>query len=158
MTVETLKLRGRAAAPGLAAGPLARMSSAIGESRAAGSPEVERTALRQAIARAAADLEALATSQTREAAEILEFQLALLEDEDLYGPAFSQIDAGTPADRAWDSALGAQIADYAAADDDYFRGRAADLADLRDRVRRVIFGEGRVASNCPRTPFSSPTT
>ena len=85
MTVEPIKFYGRAAAPGLAAGPLARIAKDAPRSRAAGSPEAERAALRQAIAKAAADLAALAASQTREAADILEFQLALLDDEDLYG-------------------------------------------------------------------------
>ncbi len=150
MTVETLRLRGRAAAPGLAAGPLTRMSTVIAEVRSAGSPEVERAALRQAIARAAAELRTLAASQTRETAEILEFQLALLEDEDLCGPALRGIDAGTPADRAWERALEAQIADYAAAKDDYFRWRAVDLVDLRDRVLRALSGEdGVVSSGAP---------
>ena len=63
MTAETLRLRGRAAAPGLAAGPLARLASAAVEARSFGSPEAERAALEQAIARAGADLSALAASQ-----------------------------------------------------------------------------------------------
>ncbi len=149
MTVETIKLLGRPAAPGLAAGRLARMANAVGQVRTVGSPESERTALQRAIARAGAELEALAASQTREAAEILEFQLALLQDEDLCGPAFAEIDRGSPAASSWERALDAQIADYAAAEDDYFRGRATDLVDLRDRVFRALAGDGEAAAALP---------
>jgi phosphoenolpyruvate-protein phosphotransferase (PTS system enzyme I) len=99
--------------------------------------------LQEAIARSASDLAALAASQTREAAAILEFQIAMLEDDDLHSPAFSEIDSGASAVRAWQRALDAQIADYAAAEDAYFRGRTADIIDLRDRVCRALAGEGR---------------
>src|SRR5262249_22027803 len=110
---ETLRLCGRVAAPGLVAGPLARLADTLTSVRRAGPPEAERAALEQALARAATDLAALAASQASEAAAILEFQLALLEDEDLAAPAFAEIDAGLPADRAWRQALDAQTADYA---------------------------------------------
>ena len=46
--------------------------------------------------------ESLAASQPREAADILEFQLALLEDEDLSSPAFAEIEAGASASQAWE--------------------------------------------------------
>ena len=39
--------------------------------------------------------------------------------------------------------MAAQIADYEASDDDYFRARAADLRDLRDEVVRRLSGRGR---------------
>ncbi len=149
MTVEALRLRGRAAAPGFAAGPLKRLSSSLGQTRSAGSPEAERAALRRAIAGAADELRVLAAAQKREASEILAFQVALLEDEDLFGPALGEIDAGAPADRAWERALDAQIADYASAEDEYFRGRAVDLADLRDRVRRALAGASSAAPKAP---------
>ena len=77
MTVETMKLRGRPAAPGLAAGPLVHIAGDISRVRATGSPETERAALKEAIARSASDLAALAASQTRDAAGILEFQIAM---------------------------------------------------------------------------------
>ncbi len=82
----------------------------------------------------------MAASHGGEAAEILEFQLALLEDDDLSAPALADIGNGSSAGKAWGQALGAQIDDYSSAEDEYFRARAADLADLRDRVARHLDG------------------
>ena len=105
-----------------------------------GSPDKERSALAEAIARAGADLAALAATQTDDALQMLEFQLALLEDEALSGPAFAAIESGAPAAHAWRDALDAQISEYSSAEDEYFRARSADLADLRDRVSRALVG------------------
>ena len=149
MTAETLRLRGLPASPGLAAGPLVRISSAVAAPRAAGSPQDERAALDRAIGAASAELRALADRQTDSAGEILEFQLALLEDEELRNPAFDDIDKGAPAARAWEGALGRQIESYATAEDDYFRARASDLIDLRDRVLRALAGGDPVVFAAP---------
>ena len=149
MTAETLRLRGLPASPGLAAGPLVRISSAVAAPRAAGSPQDERAALDRAIGAASAELRALADRQTDSAGEILEFQLALLEDEELRNPAFDDIDKGAPAARAWEGALGKQIESYATAEDDYFRARASDLIDLRDRVLRALAGGDPVVFAAP---------
>ncbi len=149
MSPEPLRLRGRAAAPGLAAGPLAREAAATDESALTGSREAERAALKHAIDTAGAELAALAASETRDAAEILEFQREMLGDEDLSAPAFVEVEAGASALRAWKGALDAQIADYSAAGDEYFRARSADLVDLRDRVLRLISGNGQRASALP---------
>jgi phosphotransferase system enzyme I (PtsI) len=91
-------------------------------------------ALEAAIAEAGAQLVALAAQVDETAAEILEFQTALLEDDDLIGPAFQRIAAGEAADAAWAAVLEREIAEYAAGDDETFAARAGDLADLRDRV------------------------
>ena len=149
MTAETLRLRGRAAAPGLAAGPLARLADAAHDGSARGSPEAERAALTRALATAVSDLGSLAASQPGEAAEILEFQIALLDDEDLSAPAFAEIDAGAAALPAWTRATDAQIDDYTGAADLYFRARASDLADLRDRVLRALGGRGEAIPALP---------
>ena len=41
--------------------------------------------------------------------------------------------------------MNAEIAGYEASDDDYFRARAADLKDMRDRVLRHLAGEAEQA-------------
>src|SRR5262249_13177452 len=51
------------------------------------------------------------------------------------------ISEGEPADRAWVAAIDPEIATYDHADDPYFRARASDLRDLRDRVLRRLAGE-----------------
>ena len=149
MTVEAFRLRGQAAAPGLAIGPLVRLACVAPAARRHGSPNAERAALEQAIDRASSDLVALAESQEGEAFAILEFQLELLEDGELTGAAFAEVEAGAPADLAWRRALEAEMRGLAAASDPYFRARASDLADLRDRVSRALNGSDKRESALP---------
>ena len=82
-------------------------------------------------------------------AQILEFQVALLDDEDFLDPIFATILAGTPADGAWSFAIDEQIADYNSAPDEYLQGRSSDLADLRDRVLRALRGGDGVPLKIP---------
>jgi phosphotransferase system enzyme I (PtsI) len=131
---------GRAAAPGLAMGPLYALPDAAAVRRQQGSPDAEADILRQAIAQSIADIAALQAGSTDEAAEILEFQIAMLGDDALAEGAFAEIVGGRAADVAWRQALDVQIGDYLAADDEYFRARSADLADIRDRVLGHILG------------------
>ncbi len=150
MTAEALRLRGRVAAPGLAIGPLARLADAPAAARRVGPPRAELAALEGAIACASSDLAALAAKQAGEAAAILEFQIALLEDGELSATAFAEIEAGTPADLAWRQALDAEMAGFSSSDDLYFRARASDLADLRDRVSRALNDGDETASAMPQ--------
>src|SRR6476660_7287334 len=64
-----------------------------------------------------------------------------LEDDSLVAPAFARIANGEAAHGAWSAAIDPEIASYEAAEDPYFRGRASDLRDLRDRVLRHLAGE-----------------
>lgn len=135
-----LELKGVPAADGLFMGPVRRLAAHIAAQRAAGTPDEEGTALRSAIGAAIDDLSALMESVEGDAADILAFQVAMLEDDSLSAPAQSAIAGGAAADIAWTAALDAEIAGYDASDDDYFRARAADLRDLRDRVLRHLSG------------------
>ena len=134
------ELIGRPAAPGVALGPLVRLGGAFVPRRTAGSADQERAALTAAIEAAVADLAELAEQAGGDAAEILEFQIAMLEDEALRDPALSAIAAGAAADAAWVESLGFQVAEYEAAEDAYFQARAADLRDLSERVLRHLLG------------------
>jgi phosphotransferase system enzyme I (PtsI) len=136
-----VELRGRPAAPGLAYGPIVRLAAAAASARTAGSPAAERAALEAAIAAAGEELADLAARVEGDAADILEFQVAMLEDEALSEPAYTAIAAHVAADAAWRGALDGQIAAYEEEGDEYFRARAADLADLRDRVARHLAGD-----------------
>jgi phosphotransferase system enzyme I (PtsI) len=102
--------------------------------------ESEADALRSALNAAVTDLNDLIARSTGDAVAILEFQVALLQDEVLAEPAFSAIAAGSAADHAWLAAMQQEIAGYEASDDEYFRARAADLYDLRDRVLAHLTG------------------
>ncbi|MCA3562138.1 MAG: phosphoenolpyruvate--protein phosphotransferase [Aestuariivirga sp.] len=133
--------QGIAASDGLFIGPVRRLGSAQQERQGTGDAASEREALELAIARAITSLAALMERVEGEAQDILGFQVAMLEDDALAAPALSAIDQGTAAHVAWAAALDGEIAGYEASDDDYFRARAADLRDIRDRVLRQLAGE-----------------
>ncbi|QIG99008.1 phosphoenolpyruvate--protein phosphotransferase [Bradyrhizobium sp. 6(2017)] len=136
-----LAYRGRTASIGFAHGPLVRVDAGAAGERVAGTLVEEALALRNAIDVASGQIADLAASAGGEAAQILEFQVALLEDEDLIEAIFGSIGEGRPADIAWRSTLDAHIADYNSAPDDYLKARSSDLADLRDRVIHVLRGD-----------------
>src|SRR5215213_491267 len=85
---------GRAASPGLAIGPLVRPAFARSDAAIAASPEEDARQLGAALARAAGELTQLAAGAAGLGAEILEFQLALLDDPTLAEPAYAAIIAG----------------------------------------------------------------
>jgi phosphotransferase system enzyme I (PtsI) len=134
-----LLLTGRMASAGFAAGPLTVMPS-LGGKRAGGDPVAETQALRRAIADALSQLSDLAARSKSDGADILAFQIAMLEDDALAQSAFAMIDAGASADQGWRKALDAEITAYEAADNDHFKARASDLTDIRDRVLALLFG------------------
>jgi phosphoenolpyruvate-protein phosphotransferase (PTS system enzyme I) len=142
MSARSLRLEGRPAAPGWALGRVVRIDARSGAIRQTGSVIEEREALAAALAAAKAALGGLvARVEDADAQGILAFQGALIEDEALTAPAFARIEHGEPAEAAWAAAINAEIASYEVANDPYFRGRAADLCDLRDRVLRHLTGE-----------------
>ncbi|MEZ5668768.1 MAG: phosphoenolpyruvate--protein phosphotransferase [Alphaproteobacteria bacterium] len=135
-----LVLVGTPAAPGLAHGVVHILSGRRPLYASLG-VEGDREALTDAIATASAGLGALiAEADDDDAAGMLTFQLAMLEDETLTEPAFAGIAGGAAADQAWVAALAELIADFAASDDANFAARAADLIDLRDRVLDALCG------------------
>ena len=73
-------------------------------------------------------------------AEILEFQLALLDDPALIEEALAQLSAGYPRHRPGSIRSIARSSSYEDADDEYFRARAGDLKDVGVRVGRALGG------------------
>jgi phosphoenolpyruvate-protein phosphotransferase (PTS system enzyme I) len=142
--VASLYIQGRSASPGFAVGPVAVLSSGAGMRQATGDANQEARALTAAITDAINDIRALQSSLTGDAADMLAFQIAMLDDPALAEDAFAAIGKGEPADRAWTSALDAEIAGYRSSDDEYFRARASDLADMRDRVLAHLTGAGQL--------------
>jgi phosphotransferase system enzyme I (PtsI) len=139
---QTVELLGRPASPGVAAGPLVLLARSIAARAPSGDAESERLDLAAAIARAVAAIQALAGSVDEDAAAILEFQVAMLEDSELVVPAYERIATGADAATAWSAAIAGQIATYEESADEYFRARVADLRDLRDEVLRQLAGDG----------------
>ena len=143
--MSEIHLSGRAASPGLAIGPVTMLTAAVARRSAIGDPPQEAAALRAAIESATAEIAGLIKTVQGEAADILEFQVAMLEDDALAEGAYDAIASGIAADHAWRSALDAEITGYRAAEDEYFRARAADLVDIRDRVLAHLCGVGATA-------------
>src|SRR5713226_4315912 len=136
------RIQGKSAAPGIALGSLVRLAAAKHAARQYRSAAEEHQALVDALAASKADLSLLAREAGEADAEaILSFQIALLEDDNLAVPAFALIAGGEVANQAWSAAIDPEIASYDGADDPYFRARASDLRDLRDRVLRHLAGE-----------------
>jgi phosphoenolpyruvate-protein phosphotransferase (PTS system enzyme I) len=138
-----LCLRGTPVSSGLARGPLVVLRDDAAAPRAperADAPAESRR-LRSAIAAASAELSALIKrAGDAEARTILAFQVAMLADPVVSDPAYAAIAAGTAAEDAWRAAMESQIREFHDADDLYFRARAADLRDMRDRVLRELAG------------------
>ena len=141
-----MRLEGIPASAGYAEGPLFDLDRPPAGYRAKASGKEEKAALELAIRKAVGRLTALAEAAEADAAGILEFHIAMLEDDALSGPAFVSIGSGQPADAAWRAALDAEIAGYEASDQDYFRARAADLRDIRDQVLRALSEDGEAAT------------
>src|SRR5215475_14411102 len=144
--VAGLAYRGRTASIGFAHGPFVRVDAGTNGDRVAGSLVEEALALRNAIDVASGQIAELAVIAGGEAAQILEFQVALLDDEDFLDPVFALIDDGVAADTAFARIIDEQIADYNSAPDEYLQARSSDLADLRDRVLRILGGGGESKS------------
>jgi phosphotransferase system enzyme I (PtsI) len=137
---EPVEIKGRPAAPGIAAGPLFRLDAEIARRLPTGDARREREALNAAVLRSIEQIAALMSAATDDGRDILEFQATMLSDDELIEPAVALIEAGDSAEASWLAALSEQVAGYETAVDDYFRARAADLVDLRDRVLRNLSG------------------
>ena len=133
--------RGTVASIGYASGPLFVIDvPAAAEYAPSGNPDVEASRLKAALAQAATEVVALAANAPGAGADILEFQQAMIEDESLSEPALRAIAGGLDAAAAWRAALEVEIEGYVASDNEYFRARSSDLADIRDRVLRILSG------------------
>lgn len=141
--------RGRTASIGFAHGPFVRICVVPSGARVAGAAGDEEQALRAALLSASQQIARLAGTAGSEAAQILEFQVAFLDDENFLDPIFANVVHGMAADAAWTSAIEEQITDYNSAPDEYLQARSSDLADLRDRVLRVLRGADGLSIQIP---------
>jgi len=145
---EERRLSGTPASSGFGAGPLfvqAEPANGFIESAMppynAGSPEIEKSALEEALSAASVDLSALLDTLDRAEEGIIEFQIAMLEDETVSEAAFEAIAQGTPALVAWRSAITTLVNEYRSAADAYFRDRAGDIIDIQTRVEGLLCGQ-----------------
>lgn len=146
--MNEMLLSGVSASAGMAAGTLVQLEAGrfdFAEADAPGDPALERRRLQQALDEARAAIAGLAAGLEPVAADIMEFQQALLEDGDFLKPAIKAIDSGAGAEAAWAGMLDAEIADYAGAEDPNMAAKADDLADIRARVLETLCGKTRAA-------------
>jgi len=141
-----MRIEGIPASAGYSEGPLFDLDQPPASYKAKASAAEERAALEAAIGKAVDRLAALVETADGDAAGIIEFHIAMLEDDALSGPAFASIGSGQPADVAWRAALDNEISGYETSDQDYFRARAADLRDIRDQVLRALSEDGEVTA------------
>jgi phosphotransferase system enzyme I (PtsI) len=133
----------RVASPGMAYGTLRRDRSGAGHN---GEPAA---GVIPAILAAAGQLRALQSRSSGLGSDILEFQLALLEDDHLAREMLEAADASGDPARGVREVLGAQIADFAGSASEQFSARAADLADLRDRLLGALAGSDGADEDWP---------
>lgn len=147
-------LLGTPASEGVARGRLRFLATEteVSDDRIGGDARAETTRLEEALSAAADKLATMLEDlgDDQEAAGMIEFQLAMIEDDELTGPVRDRITAGASALRAWNDVLRAEIEDYEAAADEYFRGRVVDLEDIRERVVRHLTGrmEQTIPTDC----------
>jgi len=101
----------------------------------------ETRLLQESIQAVSAALGALIENAAKDIAEVLEFQLSLLQDRSLIDPVFAAITSGGSAHRAWAQTLDEHIGQYEESEDSYFRGRASDLTDLKHQVLNHLYGQ-----------------
>jgi phosphotransferase system enzyme I (PtsI) len=140
-----LRLTGTPASGGYAEGPVFCLKAGTGAYRRKATVDEEIEALNNAIGSASAHLANLVAATTGDAADMLEFQLAMLSDESLQSPALAAVKVGVSADRAWSDAMAAEIAGYEASDNEYFRARSADLKDIRQQVLDALTSAGNLS-------------
>ena len=138
--MTSTRLKGQCASPGLASGVVAQLVTQSTRQYKQGDRVSETRALSAAIAQAISEVQDLSAGTEGEAADMLTFQQAMLEDETLSEPAFAAIGQGMAADRAWQQAMENEIAGYESSHDEYFRARASDLIDIRERVLDALTG------------------
>lgn len=137
------QLRGIAAAPGIAIGPVFqyKKTSLKIEETFSGSSE-EQNRLQQAIETARGQLASLRERMLAEAAAseaaIFEVHLELLDDPDLLDAVLVKIERRQSAAQAWQSTIDSRAKILSGLDDPLLAARAADLHDVGYRVLRVL--------------------
>ncbi len=142
--LPAVEIRGKPASEGIFTGPVVAFDVACLTSRPARNAALERSELNSAIAAAITAITALAAKNKGAAADILEFQIAMLQDDALKAQAFAVVEQGSSAADAWWNTLENEIAGYVSSADENFSAKAADLRDIRDRVMRTLEGETKM--------------
>ena len=132
---------GQCASPGFVDGPIAVVETKAVDAAETGDAESERGLLIGAIEGATKRVADLMEAAGGDAADVLEFQFEMLGDEALSAPAFEAIADGISAREAWSQVADALVTDFESTEDEYFKARASDIADIRDNVLLAFEGQ-----------------
>lgn len=145
-------LRGIAAAPGLAIGPVFQMRhTAVHISEAFAGVKAEQDRLETALALGQEQLFALSQQMqvhAPEEAAIFDVHRELLTDDDLLEAVQQKIQAQQNAAQAWQATIEVQASQLAALADPLLAARAADIRDVGNRILKLLAGNG-AASDVP---------
>lgn len=136
--------RGKSVMQGIAVGRiyLHRKADYQAAAQKASEPEAERARFFDAVEKAKEELSQLyeeaLVNVGEEHAQIFEIHRMLLEDESYLNAVADELAAGYQAAYAVDSAGKQFAAMFAAMEDEYMRGRAADIRDISQRVLRAL--------------------
>ncbi len=140
-TPEFTSESGHVASRGIAIGKAVLLQRRIHDERPVDTIETESRLLHDSIRSVKTVLGALIQGADKDIAEVLEFQLTLVQDNTLIDPAFAAIVDGNSAQSAWVQTIDEQLRQYEESDDAYFQGRSSDLADLKQQVLNYMHGE-----------------
>jgi len=132
---------GHIASRGIAIGQAVFFQKPVFADRPVDTVDSEIRLLQESIQAVSAALSALIENAAKDIAEVLEFQLSLLQDRSLIDPVFAAITSGDSAHSAWAQTLDEHIGQYQESEDSYFRGRASDLTDLKHQVLNHLYGQ-----------------
>lgn len=150
--------RGVPAAPGLAVGPVHQLrtpQATVAPEGVAGSAAEERARLTAALGAARKELGEVRDRLVHRAgaveAAIFDVHAEILDDPELVSAAMERVEHGDPAHRAWKATLEGRAAAVAKLEDALLAARAADLADVAERVLRLL-GAGPALAPLPDHP------
>ncbi|MCA9958031.1 MAG: phosphoenolpyruvate--protein phosphotransferase [Anaerolineales bacterium] len=150
-------IRGIAAAPGIAIGPIFQLKQAevtIEETFCGASAEENRlqAAIEQARGQLVALHQQMLTRSAASEAAIFDVHLEILDDPDLLDTVLGKISQQQPAAQAWQSTIEARAKLMAGLDDPLLAARAADIHDVGYRVLRLLVGADDQGLRLPDHP------
>jgi phosphocarrier protein FPr len=150
-------IRGIAASPGIAVGPIFHFKPASVEVTTLDGPSGNGSlALPEALARAREQVAELGqrmrARNLHQEAAIFDAHGEMLGDVDLIESTQTRMDSGQSAQRAWQATIDERAAAIASLDDPLLAARANDLRDVGDRVLRLMLGLGEPSVALPETP------
>ncbi|WOF24135.1 phosphoenolpyruvate--protein phosphotransferase [Microbacterium betulae] len=149
------ELRGVGIGQGVAHGPIARMAARLEpprDEKSTKTPDDEKAAVAEAVAAVAAELNARGERAGGAARDVLEAQAMMAEDPTLEEGVHARIDAGSTGEWAVHAAF-AEFAETLQAMGGYLGERAADLADVAQRVIAHLRGVSAPGVPDPGHPF-----